>query len=1021
MEDRRTRLPDETLDVAPEDLIYLDREAGGGPSASVVTEPDVLKELDRQEAAGEYLTLYRAAQLVDGKLYPPMAAKVNGQFVTPIELGKWEQADEHPELADDDGKFKLDKGNGSSLKARYNPYIHSSPSPLNDQFSSAYKRPELVTLEVHVPKSELTSGYHAEKAKDPVGMMEWKAGVVQGKLSGTRQVMLSRWDKPVRIVPDPEVAQKIKELIGGRDITIPANVVTPSLRQELEKIGVPVREKGGGTSAFAVDGKYFRTWQDVLAQFKEDLKNVSLTPEQQQVYNAVTTPGETAQIRINDLNTLEDVYLHHGTRTKGAVKIISIHYAGLRNPVTAMEVVSMGDIIRRGVIAEDGNEKYPNSRRYELKTADGATLKLVIDNDKKNKKTVINLYSDRKPEIGGNNTGLKSDAITVVPNIPQSGEMSSGYSGNTGNTGAENLGADTDENGRGRTDTDGGNLRLSISDIWTGSAADYDKPSLHYVGTGEGAQVYGWGLYGTSEREVAEWYARADAERKNQPSVLFDGTSYHQMSDDDWRKNALHMVDLKGGSVPAAISHYKADLEHFESVPKYDKIRRYIQRKIDFLKENRDRITYFPGLKSGLFIDGEHVDIYSDKEKIEYLISKIIPESDRKDFRLEDCSVALDIIVIKRGNDIFSAAKNFNIQNPEFPRAEQVKKAAEAISEFFSPEGKDGHRFVWVDDAYEGHRHLYRQTFWPGKEENLLDWDTLIDKGQLHQIEEQLKKEGLSDKFFPSVEYGEELYKNLVNLLGSPKAASEFLYRAGIDGITYIGNTSDVRNYIAFSDKEINIDEHIRFAQEPVEPDMEDADARAVAILKQQYGDAPDFDEKEVAAFLKEKGFDVTPEEARVLLMKAIYEVRGDRARERMKRNAKQRDDWLYNTLPIYRHAVDFGGSNFKIKLDRRVARKDDNGSFLTRKNETGIESPELAKYIARQEGREGEENEIEEEIADFFRNLKKPDLYKKYYDAIRETREGEREMDRQAKEEYAKFVEDEIRDVFESGEAVSP
>ncbi len=49
--------------------------------------------------------------------------------------------------------------------------------------------------------------------------------------------------------------------------------------------------------------------------------------------------------------------------------------------------------------------------------------------------------------------------------------------------------------------------RKSISPVWTGSAADYDKPSLHAVGTGEGQQVYGWGLYGSESREVAEWYA----------------------------------------------------------------------------------------------------------------------------------------------------------------------------------------------------------------------------------------------------------------------------------------------------------------------------------------------------------------------------------------------------------------------------------------------------------------------------------------------------------------------------------
>ena len=51
------------------------------------------------------------------------------------------------------------------------------------------------------------------------------------------------------------------------------------------------------------------------------------------------------------------------------------------------------------------------------------------------------------------------------------------------------------------------NLRFSIASVWTGSAADYDKPSLHAVGTGEGQQVYGWGLYGSESREVAEWYA----------------------------------------------------------------------------------------------------------------------------------------------------------------------------------------------------------------------------------------------------------------------------------------------------------------------------------------------------------------------------------------------------------------------------------------------------------------------------------------------------------------------------------
>lgn len=203
-----------------------------------VTDKKLLDRLNSEPT----IKVYRAMQLIDGKLYPPMSAKVDGKMREPIELGKWEQAEERPDLADEKGYFKLDKGNKTSLKARYNPYFHTSPTPLNDQFSSAQTRPELVTVEVEVPESELTSGYKAEKAKDSVGQMEWKAGVVQAKLSGTRTVILSRWDKPVRIVPDSEVADVIVDMFDGKDIVMPSNVVTPSLRAELEKRGVSFME-----------------------------------------------------------------------------------------------------------------------------------------------------------------------------------------------------------------------------------------------------------------------------------------------------------------------------------------------------------------------------------------------------------------------------------------------------------------------------------------------------------------------------------------------------------------------------------------------------------------------------------------------------------------------------------------------------------------------------------------------------------------------------------------------------------
>lgn len=210
-----------------------------------VTDKNELDFLDNQETVKTYKTM----QLVDGKLYPPMAAVVAGSMEDHSVLGQWEKATEHPELIKNGNKFTLNKGRGKgSIDAAYNPYMHSSNLMINDQFSGAYNRPDLVTVECEVPVSELNSGYHAEYAKDSVGWHSWHTGTVAGQLRNQkgveRQVLLSRWIKPVRIVSNSEVAQHYAELLEGTDIAVPDNVVPPALLVELEKAGVKIKESG---------------------------------------------------------------------------------------------------------------------------------------------------------------------------------------------------------------------------------------------------------------------------------------------------------------------------------------------------------------------------------------------------------------------------------------------------------------------------------------------------------------------------------------------------------------------------------------------------------------------------------------------------------------------------------------------------------------------------------------------------------------------------------------------------------
>lgn len=237
------------------------------------------KETDKETLdrlnSGETVKVYRAMQVIDGKLYPPMAASVGGKLVEANELGTWIRADENPDLAIPDmdaktgkqkvdkktgelkWKFKLDKGGkdatgkkATDVNAAYNPYWHMSRSPLNDQFKSAWIRPNIVVVECEVPASELSSGYKAERAKDAVGEVDWKSGSVSGEVfkqtGRARKVILSRWCKPVRVLDDAEVAQRAKEFVGDAKVEIPENVLTPKQRIAFEKAGFKIGgpEKG---------------------------------------------------------------------------------------------------------------------------------------------------------------------------------------------------------------------------------------------------------------------------------------------------------------------------------------------------------------------------------------------------------------------------------------------------------------------------------------------------------------------------------------------------------------------------------------------------------------------------------------------------------------------------------------------------------------------------------------------------------------------------------------------------------
>lgn len=248
-----------------------------------VTDKDELDRLNKEKT----FRMYSGMQEVDGKLYSPMAAIIDGKRTDATEIGAWMGADERPDLVKN-GKFtlvKTDKNKGvgeGDVPAAYNPYMHTSTSMMNDQFTGAYARGNIKVVEWEIPESEKTSGYHAEGAKDAVGLVPWHSGSVNSLLpkDRQRQVMLSRWRKAVRVVPDSVVAESIAEQLKGTGLAIPWNVVTPNQVRELAKLGVPITTVESGRQAPETKEKFLQQMAELEQEFPQaKFVNVKMTKD----------------------------------------------------------------------------------------------------------------------------------------------------------------------------------------------------------------------------------------------------------------------------------------------------------------------------------------------------------------------------------------------------------------------------------------------------------------------------------------------------------------------------------------------------------------------------------------------------------------------------------------------------------------------------------------------------------------------------------------------------------------------
>lgn len=392
---------------------------GEEPQGRKVTDPEEIKRLEEEPK----IKVYRAMQVIDGKLYPPMAASVGGKLVEANELGQWIRADENPDLAIPDinpktgelkWKFKLDKGGrdatgkkATDINAAYNPYWHMSRSPLNDQFKSAWIRPNIVVVECETPVSELSSGYKAERAKDAVGEVDWKSGSVSGEVfkqtGRARKVILSRWCKPVRVLDDAEVAQKAKEFIGDANVEIPENVLTPKQRIAFEeagfKIGAP--EKGVKKSEQIMEAleKGLTIDNTVLSEdgtkFRTD--NGENNYPTSSVEGHVEKVAQQTGAKVNMVSSVDEITnktakaaVEEGRKITGwydeKTGEVHLYMPNIHDRYTAEKTIWHEVVGHKGMRELFGDERFDKFLRevwYDLDKPENAALKKLVDEERK--------------------------------------------------------------------------------------------------------------------------------------------------------------------------------------------------------------------------------------------------------------------------------------------------------------------------------------------------------------------------------------------------------------------------------------------------------------------------------------------------------------------------------------------------------------------------------------------------------------------------------------------------------------
>lgn len=385
------------------------------------------------------------------------------------------------------------------------------------------------------------------------------------------------------------------------------------------------------------------------------------------------------------------------------------------------------------------------------------------------------------------------------------------------------------------------NSNIFYQSAWHGSPYDFDKFDLGSIGSGEGNQVHGWGLYFAKNKKVSVAYK--DVLGAKGSFVILNGEKWTTDNEGDWT-NGEKKVEYGSalGYVFDELEEHGTKEKAIESLQKgldknryRDKYRNEAKKAIDILRKNDAS-----GVKGGkLFkVDIPNIDTMLDedkyfKEQNKDIVNKIVLAAndldiDKRKALLEYYKEHPSYTTNREYEKILGKIQGIK-RNQEYladALLNNVNKIKEKIARETAAEYGYNFDELKADSTLEMAKKLFsemNEKLSALKKEKETEWAK-------EKIRQDKILENIGDTFTKAPYTGRDVYLALSKAFGGDKGASEFLNSIGVSGITYDGYT-DGRCYVVFDDKAIKIIEKYNQSVNGMTEIMSDGE-RIISIFK---------------------------------------------------------------------------------------------------------------------------------------------------------------------------------------------